>query len=71
MKPQTIDEGVKQPYNLPDMSAEDVESVERALGEDAAGPLVDSEEGTSATGSVSPTSARVLASRTGASPCSA
>ena len=48
-----IDEDEAQPYAIPDMSAEDVKDLELALGEDAAGPLVESEEGTSATGSTS------------------
>ncbi len=46
-----IDEDEAQPYTLSGFSDEEVEGVERALGEDAAGPLVDSPEGTSATGS--------------------
>jgi len=46
-----IDEDDAQPYNLPEMSEEDVKKVEAALGEDAAGPLAEYGEGTSATGS--------------------
>jgi hypothetical protein len=46
-----IDEDEAEPYNLPEMDEAEVADLERALGEDAAGPLVESEEGTSATGS--------------------
>lgn len=49
-----IDEAETQPYEVPEMSPEEVRGIERALGEDAAGPLVEYEEGTSATGSAEP-----------------
>ena len=46
-----IDEVETEPYNLPEVADSEVSKIEQALGEDAAGPLVESEEGTSATGS--------------------
>ena len=48
-----MDEDRAQPYGVAGTAADDVPAIERALGEDAAGPLVQSEEGTSATGSTS------------------
>lgn len=44
-----IDEVERQPYSVPEDA--DAAAIEGALGEDAAGPLVESEEGTSAVGS--------------------
>ena len=48
-----IEEDVDEGYNVPSLSEEQLAAVERAIGEDAAGPLVEASEGTSSIGSTS------------------
>jgi hypothetical protein len=48
-----IEEDVDEVYNVQAIRDEELPAVERAIGEDAAGPLVDTQEGTSSIGSTS------------------